>query len=75
MADNNTEYSSRVQGTRDSEGTVLTIRDVQLSDEREFFCQVNGMEYGVTERKTSLRVFGKKAPAKENFSDCLKRKS
>ncbi|XP_062263093.1 cell surface glycoprotein MUC18 [Platichthys flesus] len=56
-ADNNTEYTSRLQVTRDPEGTVLTIRDVQLSDEREFFCQVNGLEAGAGEGKTYLRVF------------------
>ncbi|XP_035034447.1 cell surface glycoprotein MUC18 isoform X2 [Hippoglossus stenolepis] len=56
-ADNNTDYTSRVQVTRDPEGTVLTIRDVQLSDEREFFCQVNGLDAGASEGKTYLRVF------------------
>ncbi|XP_060942310.1 cell surface glycoprotein MUC18 [Limanda limanda] len=56
-ADNNTDFTGRVQVTRDPEGTVLTIQDVQLSDEREFFCQVNGLEAGAAEGKTHLRVF------------------
>ncbi|XP_072231398.1 cell surface glycoprotein MUC18 isoform X2 [Leuresthes tenuis] len=54
---NNTDYSSRIEVTSDKKGTRLIIKDVQLSDEREFFCQVNGLAAGNAERKTHLRVF------------------
>ncbi|KAA8586549.1 hypothetical protein FQN60_000385, partial [Etheostoma spectabile] len=57
MVDNNTDYSGRIQVTSDQQGTQLTIQDVQLSDEREFFCQVNGLVAGSAEGKTHLRVF------------------
>lgn len=59
MVDNNTDYSGRIEVTSDQQGTQLTIQDVQLSDEREFFCQVNGLAAGYAEGKTHLRVFGK----------------
>ncbi|KAM4545307.1 cell surface glycoprotein MUC18 isoform 2-T2 [Odontesthes bonariensis] len=54
---NNTDYSSRIEVTSDKMGTRLIIKDVQLSDEREFLCQVNGLAAGNAERKTHLRVF------------------
>ncbi|XP_070839474.1 cell surface glycoprotein MUC18 isoform X2 [Chaetodon trifascialis] len=57
MVDNNTDYSGRIQVTSDQQGTQLIIQDVQLSDEREFFCQVNGLAAGNAEGKTHLRVF------------------
>ncbi|TKS83236.1 MUC18 Gicerin Melanoma cell adhesion molecule Melanoma-associated antigen [Collichthys lucidus] len=57
MVDNNTDYSGRIEVTSDQQGTQLTIQDVQLSDEREFFCQVNGLAAGYAEGKTHLRVF------------------
>ncbi|XP_076606717.1 cell surface glycoprotein MUC18 isoform X1 [Chaetodon auriga] len=57
MADNNTDYSGRIEVTSDQQGTRLIIQDVQLSDEREFFCQVNGLAAGNAEGKTHLRVF------------------
>uniref|UniRef100_A0A3B4YQ55 Cell surface glycoprotein MUC18-like n=1 Tax=Seriola lalandi dorsalis TaxID=1841481 RepID=A0A3B4YQ55_SERLL len=56
VVDNNTEYSGRIQVTSDQQG-ILTIQDVQISDEREFFCQVNGLAAGSAEGKTHLRVF------------------
>lgn len=59
MVDNNTDYSGRIEVTSDQLGTQLNIQDVQLSDEREFFCQVNGLAAGNAEGKTHLRVFGK----------------
>lgn len=59
VVDNNTDYSGRIVVTSDHQGTVLTIKNVQLSDEREFFCQVNGLAAGNAEGKTHLRVFGK----------------
>jgi len=58
---NNTDYSSRIEVTSDKKETRLIIKDVQLSDEREFLCQVNGLAAGNAERKTHLRVFGKAA--------------
>lgn len=61
MVDNNTDYSGRIEVTSDQQGTRLTIQDVQLADEREFFCQVNGLAAGNAEGKTHLRVFGKEA--------------
>ncbi|XP_039634240.1 cell surface glycoprotein MUC18 isoform X1 [Perca fluviatilis] len=57
MVDNNTDYSGRIQVTSDQQGTQLTIQDVHLNDEREFFCQVNGLVAGSAEGKTHLRVF------------------
>ncbi|XP_051258259.1 cell surface glycoprotein MUC18 isoform X2 [Dicentrarchus labrax] len=57
MVDNNTNYSGRIEVTSDQQGTQLTIQDVKLSDEKEFFCQVNGMAAGNAEGKTHLRVF------------------
>ncbi|XP_040005910.1 cell surface glycoprotein MUC18 isoform X2 [Xiphias gladius] len=57
MVDSNTDYSGRIQVTSAQQGTRLTIQDVQLSDEREFFCQVNGLAAGNAEGKTHLRVF------------------
>ncbi|XP_067464830.1 cell surface glycoprotein MUC18 isoform X2 [Thunnus thynnus] len=57
MVDNNTDYSGRIDVTSDKHGSRLIIQDVQLSDEREFFCQVNGLAAGNAEGKTHLRVF------------------
>ncbi|KAM4547357.1 cell surface glycoprotein MUC18 isoform 2-T2 [Fundulus diaphanus] len=57
IVDNNTDYSGRIEVTSDQRGTTLLIRNVQLSDEKEFFCQVNGLAAGYAERKTHLRVF------------------
>lgn len=59
VVDNKTDYSGRIQVTSDQQGIHLTIQDVRLSDEREFFCQVNGLAAGSAEGKTHLRVFGK----------------
>uniref|UniRef100_A0A096M1M5 Cell surface glycoprotein MUC18-like n=1 Tax=Poecilia formosa TaxID=48698 RepID=A0A096M1M5_POEFO len=57
IVDNNTDYSGRIEVTSDQRGNTLLIHNVQLSDEKEFFCQVNGQEAGNAERKTHLRVF------------------
>ncbi|XP_071399042.1 cell surface glycoprotein MUC18 [Centroberyx affinis] len=57
MVDDNTDYSGRIEVTSDQQGTLLTVQDVRLSDEREFFCQVNGLAAGNAEGKTHLRVF------------------
>lgn len=58
--DNGTDYSGRMDVLSDQFGTQLIIRDVRLSDEMQFFCQVNGLTAGNAEGKTQLRVFGKK---------------
>ncbi|XP_041864867.1 cell surface glycoprotein MUC18 isoform X2 [Melanotaenia boesemani] len=57
IVDNNTDYTGRIEVARDQNGTLLIIQNVQLTDEREFFCQVNGLAAGHAERKTHLRVF------------------
>lgn len=57
MVDNNTDYSGRIDVTSDQQGSRLIIQDVKLYDEREFFCQVNGLDAGNAEGKTHLRVF------------------
>ncbi|XP_034033942.1 cell surface glycoprotein MUC18 [Thalassophryne amazonica] len=57
MVDNNTEYSGRIHVTSHHQETQLTIQDVLLFDQREFFCQVNGLAAGNAEGKTHLKVF------------------
>lgn len=57
--DENTTYSDRISVRSNSDGETLTIQDVMLSDEREFFCQVSGLSAGSDEGKTLLKVFGK----------------
>ncbi|XP_046876636.1 cell surface glycoprotein MUC18-like isoform X1 [Hypomesus transpacificus] len=57
MVDENTDYSGRITVAQDEQGSLLTIEDVSLPDEREFFCQVNGIAAGNGEGKTYLRVF------------------
>lgn len=59
IIDRNTEYSGRINVTSDQNETRLLIHNVKLSDEREFFCQINGLIAGSAEGKTHLRVFGK----------------
>lgn len=65
MVDSDTEYSDRINVTSDEQGTWLIIQDVRLSDEKEFFCQINGLAAGSAEGKTHLRVFGQWA------TDCM----
>uniref|UniRef100_A0A671QF12 Melanoma cell adhesion molecule a n=1 Tax=Sinocyclocheilus anshuiensis TaxID=1608454 RepID=A0A671QF12_9TELE len=62
--DENTTYSDRISVRSSSDGETLTIQDVKLSDEREFFCQVSGLSAGSEEGKTVLKVFGKSLLAK-----------
>lgn len=57
--DENTSYSNRISVRSNSDGEILTVQDVMLSDEKEFFCQVSGMAAGNGEGKTLLKVFGK----------------
>lgn len=59
IIDRNTDYSGRINVTSDQKETRLLIQNAQLSDEREFFCQINGLAAGNAEGKTHLRVFGK----------------
>lgn len=67
IVDNNTDYSGRIEVTSEERGSTLLIRNVQLSDEKEFFCQVNGLDAGNAERKIHLRVFGKTAQSNRGF--------
>ncbi|KAM9788548.1 cell surface glycoprotein MUC18 [Neosynchiropus ocellatus] len=62
VVDRDTEYSSNVRVITESHGTLLSISDVRLSDDREFYCQVNGLAAGTAERKTHLRVFATPEP-------------
>uniref|UniRef100_A0AAY4DJH1 Ig-like domain-containing protein n=1 Tax=Denticeps clupeoides TaxID=299321 RepID=A0AAY4DJH1_9TELE len=55
--DGSTEYSGRINVSAGAGGEVLTIRSVRIADEREFFCEVNGMAAGSGEEKTHLAVF------------------
>ncbi|XP_062392138.1 cell surface glycoprotein MUC18 isoform X2 [Sardina pilchardus] len=55
--DEGTDYTDRITVTGDNNSEILTLHAVRLSDEREFFCQVNGMAAGNGERKTHLMVF------------------
>ncbi|XP_017275437.1 cell surface glycoprotein MUC18 isoform X1 [Kryptolebias marmoratus] len=57
IIDSNTDYSGRINVTSDQKETRLLIQNTQLSDEREFFCQVNGLAAGTAEGKTHLKVF------------------
>ncbi|XP_049599150.1 cell surface glycoprotein MUC18 isoform X2 [Syngnathus scovelli] len=57
VADEGTEFSSRIRVAVDRRATRLTVQEVQLSDERDFICQVNGVSAGAAESKTRLRVF------------------
>uniref|UniRef100_H3C7Z1 Ig-like domain-containing protein n=1 Tax=Tetraodon nigroviridis TaxID=99883 RepID=H3C7Z1_TETNG len=57
MVDQNTNYSARIKVASDRRATQLIIPEAALVDEKEFFCQVNGMAAGSMEGKTHLRVF------------------
>ncbi|KAJ8388340.1 hypothetical protein AAFF_G00134940 [Aldrovandia affinis] len=59
IVDEGTDFTERITvSPADERGEiVLTIQDVQLADEREFICQVNGMSAGNGEGKTLLKVF------------------
>ncbi|XP_016377258.1 cell surface glycoprotein MUC18-like [Sinocyclocheilus rhinocerous] len=60
--DENTTYSDRISVRSNGDGETLTIQDVKLSDEREFFCQVSGLSAGSEEGKTVLKVFDPPEP-------------
>ncbi|XP_061669053.1 cell surface glycoprotein MUC18 isoform X2 [Syngnathoides biaculeatus] len=57
IVDPGTEYTGRIQVTFDQHKIQLTILEVELSDNREFICQVNGLSDGTMERRPHLRVF------------------
>ncbi|TRY93096.1 hypothetical protein DNTS_008621 [Danionella cerebrum] len=60
--DENTTYSDRISVSANNDGETLTIQDVKLSDEREFFCQVSGLAAGSDEGRTLLKVFDPPEP-------------
>ncbi|XP_061596364.1 cell surface glycoprotein MUC18 isoform X2 [Cololabis saira] len=62
IVDNNTNYTGRIQVILGQMESRLIIQNVQPSDDREFFCQVNGLAAGNAERKTHLRVFAPPEP-------------
>ncbi|XP_008331318.1 cell surface glycoprotein MUC18 [Cynoglossus semilaevis] len=62
IADNETDYTGRIGVSKTEHGVLLTISDVQLSDNREFFCSVNGLAAGSAEGKTNLSVFAPPEP-------------
>ncbi|KAL4608643.1 cell surface glycoprotein MUC18-like isoform X3 [Arapaima gigas] len=57
IADNGTDFTTRISLSGGLGNLVLSVQDVRLSDEREFICQVNGMSAGNAESKTQLKVF------------------
>lgn len=59
--DENTTYTNRISIAGSNSSETLTIVDAKLSDEREFFCQVNGLAAGNAEGRTHLKVFSKSA--------------
>ncbi|XP_027034569.2 cell surface glycoprotein MUC18 isoform X2 [Tachysurus fulvidraco] len=60
--DENTTYTDRISIAGDTSAENLTVVDVTLSDEREFFCQVNGLAAGNGEGRTHLKVFNPPEP-------------
>ncbi|KAF7652907.1 hypothetical protein LDENG_00090740, partial [Lucifuga dentata] len=55
--DLNTTYSNRISVSADRQGTnVLTVNDIQLSDQHDFICQINGLAAGHIEGRTRLSV-------------------
>lgn len=55
-----TQFTERisVNGTLANGQVVLTISDVDISDEVEFICLIRSLTYGTAEGRTKLRVFG-----------------
>ncbi|KAK3527376.1 hypothetical protein QTP86_021921 [Hemibagrus guttatus] len=60
--DENTTYTDRISVIGYPNGENLTIVDATLLDEREFFCQVNGLAAGNGEGRTNLKVFNPPQP-------------
>ncbi|MBN3300454.1 cell surface glycoprotein MUC18 isoform X2 [Amia ocellicauda] len=59
IADTGTDYTERISVSKDN---ILTIRNVQLKDNRDFICQVGGMSAGNGESKTELKVYNAPEP-------------
>ncbi|XP_074498096.1 melanoma cell adhesion molecule b isoform X3 [Sebastes fasciatus] len=61
IVDKGTPFTDRISvtGTGASREIVLTISDVQLDDELEFICRINGLTDGTREGRTQLKVFEK----------------
>ncbi|XP_063060102.1 cell surface glycoprotein MUC18 isoform X2 [Engraulis encrasicolus] len=55
--DEGTDFTDRITVAGSNNSETLTIHSARLADEREFFCQVNGMAAGNGERKTHIMVF------------------
>lgn len=58
ILDNGTDFTNRMESASYNYTTELLIRDVRLSDNVVFVCQVNGLAAGNAEGKTRLHVFG-----------------
>lgn len=58
IVDNGTAFTDRMEAMSDDYSTELVIREVRLSDNLMFVCQVNGLAAGNAEGKTRLQVFG-----------------
>ncbi|XP_028276705.1 cell surface glycoprotein MUC18 [Parambassis ranga] len=56
IVDPNTNYTGRIE-MHNRQGSRLKVKNVQLSDERDFICQINGLAAGNAEGRTQLRVF------------------
>ncbi|KAI4900713.1 hypothetical protein NFI96_029146 [Prochilodus magdalenae] len=55
--DEHTNYTKRIHVAGDIGEEILTIMNVELSDEREFFCEVDGLTGGNEEGRFHLKVF------------------
>lgn len=66
-AERGTPFTDRisVNGTGATGEVVLTINNVQVTDEVEFICSVKNPFEGVGEGRTRLNVFGKIQPEVE----------
>lgn len=71
MVDQDTDYSGRIEVVSDRRATRLVLPEAALADEKDFFCQINGMAAGSVEGKTHLRVFGQSTAARCQTSLCL----
>lgn len=69
--DENTPYTDRISVAALANGESLTVVDVQLMDERDFFCQVNGLAAGIAEGRTHLKVFSKSNSFLRDMSGCV----
>lgn len=58
ILDQGTDFTDRITTKVNPNSVELLIRDVRLSDNVVFVCQVNGLAAGNAEGKTTLHVFG-----------------